>query len=249
VPKPVDIHAVFINATKPQWKDPNIMKAIYYAVDRREINNTILNGTGRVLNNPPGFNQDYSDVDQYPFDPAKAKQLLDAAKFPYDDPFVISYQSTQAVWSRVFPVVQTYLQAVGIQAELKAQDDTAWLNDITENFDSWDLSIHTGGFEGLGPSISSIYYVCKGFFVDTLGYDKDIFCKVEDLFTQARREPDAAKREDLYHQIAVILNGYPMREMWWSFPEIIVLNKKFNGLKPYAQTQRVLSNIEEWSLN
>ena len=82
VPKAVDIHAVFINANKPQWKDPNIMKAIYHAVDRRTINDTILNGTGRVLNNPPGFSQDYPDVDQYAYDPEKAKQLLTEANFP-----------------------------------------------------------------------------------------------------------------------------------------------------------------------
>ena len=117
------------------------------------------------------------------------------------------------------------------------------------DFNSWDLSIHTGGFEGLGPAISSIYYVCKGFFVDTLGYDPDIYCKAEELFTQARREPDVAKRDAIYHEIALLLNDYPLREMWWSFPEIIVFNKKFDGLKAYAQTQRVLSNIEEWTVN
>jgi len=211
----------------------------------------VLSELGRVLNNPPGFKQDYPDVNQYEYDPEKAKQLLKDANFPFDKPFRISYPAGTgtSVWTRVFPIVQKYLQDVGINAELAPKDDTAWLNDITKSFTTWEMSVHTGGFEGLSPAISSIYYGCDGFFVKTLGFAKETFCAVDPLFTQARREPDPAKRDDLYHQIAVLLNENPQRQMWWSFPEIIVLNKKFHGLKPYTQTQRVLSNIETWTVD
>jgi peptide/nickel transport system substrate-binding protein len=248
-PQPIDIHAVYLNNTLPALRDMRIIQAIYYGVDRKTIAEQVLNGIPRVLNNPPGFKQDYPDVNQYPFDPDKAKQLLKDANFPFDKPFRISYPSTTAVWVRVFPIVQKYLQDIGINATLAPKDDTAWLNDITKTFDDWEMSVHTGGFEGLSPAISGIYYTCAGFFVKTLDFDSKTFCEAEKLFTAARREPDTTKREDIYHQIAKLLNDNPQREMWWSLPETIVFNKRLHGLKPYAQTQRVLSNIETWTLD
>ena len=48
---------------------------MYYAIDRRAINDAIYGGANRILWNPPGF-KEYEGLDEYPFDPEKAKALL-----------------------------------------------------------------------------------------------------------------------------------------------------------------------------
>lgn len=81
-----DMVYTFINTLdrgKP-WDDVRVRQAMAYAIDQKTILKTVLGGFG-VLNvgvSPiePGY--DKVDFQQYPYDPAKAKELLAAAGYP-----------------------------------------------------------------------------------------------------------------------------------------------------------------------
>lgn len=71
-----------INVTKGPTDDLRVRQAIMHAVDQDTLNKTILNGAYEAAHNvltptTPGYNK--ADDSMYPFDPAKAKSLLDEA--------------------------------------------------------------------------------------------------------------------------------------------------------------------------
>ena len=70
--------------TKP-FNNVDVRKAVEYAINRQQINAVVNDGQGEVASQPfpkssPGY--DPSIAGLYPYDPAKAKQMLEAAGYP-----------------------------------------------------------------------------------------------------------------------------------------------------------------------
>src|SRR5262249_3543896 len=73
----INIFYLAHNTQKAPLNDPNLRRAINYAIDKKEIVDTIYNGTGSVAISPLNpsnwaFNK---DVEPYKYDPTKAKEL------------------------------------------------------------------------------------------------------------------------------------------------------------------------------
>ena len=75
----------------PQVSDPRVRQAIYYAIDRRAMLKDLFGNHGQIVWTMPGFDQNAAGLNKYPYDPAKAKQLLTAAGFDFSAPFNIVY--------------------------------------------------------------------------------------------------------------------------------------------------------------
>ncbi len=110
------------NQVKP-FDDPRVRQAFNYAIDVEKIVETVLRGTGEVASNYmpsllPFFN---NSVKPYPFDPAKAEQLLEDAGvsnletelwyMPIPRPYMPDAKS-------VAQVMQQDLKKVGVNAKL-----------------------------------------------------------------------------------------------------------------------------------
>ena len=66
---------------KKLFGDKSVRQALAYAIDRKNIAEKVMEGTVQVADSVvPVSSQFYNpDVPKYAFDPAKAKQMLDAA--------------------------------------------------------------------------------------------------------------------------------------------------------------------------
>ena len=72
------------NFRNPRLRDIRVRRAIAYAIDRNTIVSTVLRGTGRIATgmlSPESWAYD-GNVTDYPYDPEKARQLLDQAGYP-----------------------------------------------------------------------------------------------------------------------------------------------------------------------
>lgn len=72
--------------TKP-FNNVDVRKAIEYAINRQQINSVVNDGQGEVASQPfpsdsPGYDPSLSNL--YPYDPAKARQMLQAAGYAPD---------------------------------------------------------------------------------------------------------------------------------------------------------------------
>lgn len=105
-------------------QDPMVRRALQYAVDVPTICKQLLNFecermTGIV--NPPNANQ---DLEPYPYDPAKAEEMLDEAGWPRGDDgtrFPIRFQAGPGRYLNDASVIQAiaqYLGDVGLDVEL-----------------------------------------------------------------------------------------------------------------------------------
>ena len=103
-------------ADNPMTKE-KVRQAIFYAIDRATMAKQLMQGDSRPLDAPcypTQFGCDEAAAVHYPYDPAKARQLLSEAGYPNGfDTELVTYELPQ--WAGV---VQGYLKAVGINAML-----------------------------------------------------------------------------------------------------------------------------------
>lgn len=68
------------NTNKEPFDDVRVRQAISMAIDKDVIVNSILNGVGTIANSPLSpYDFGFADVEALPYDPEKAKELLDEA--------------------------------------------------------------------------------------------------------------------------------------------------------------------------
>ena len=72
---------IVFKADSPQFSDVRVRQALNYAVDKEGILRGVLRGSGYLLNGPlvPSLFGYDDQLQPYPYDPAKAQQLLAAA--------------------------------------------------------------------------------------------------------------------------------------------------------------------------
>lgn len=108
-----------------ELKNPLVCQALNYAVNKQEIIDHVLNGQGKVVANHwredmEGYNP---DVEPFPYDPEKAKELLAEAGYP--DGFTITMQTSTGAFTQAVEVGQAiagYLEDVGVTVEIETLD-------------------------------------------------------------------------------------------------------------------------------
>ncbi len=244
VPSPGHTSMIF-NMTQPRVTDKRVRQAIYYAIDRKGIIQAVFNGRATLRNGaPPGLDH-YTDLDPYDFNPEKAKALLQDARFDFSTPLRLIYDQTFPAFPQIWPIVQQQLKAVGIESVLTGEDSTAHINRAQKQQDTFDIETGYGGSQGLGPSQSSIYFDCKN-AERGYGYAN---CDVDDLFVKARGIGDRAARDEVYHQIAKILNDEVPRPALWSPNDLHAATKKLGGgFQIYPDPKQQFTKVETWTL-
>ncbi len=97
---------------------PKVRQAIISAVDRTTMARQLIQGGSQVIDTPcfpTQFGCDVSAAVKYPYDPAKAKQLLTEAGYP------TGFSTTLVTYSppQISAAVQNYLKAVGIDLRIQ----------------------------------------------------------------------------------------------------------------------------------
>lgn len=128
-------HVLLNEKTVPQLKDKRVRQALNYAVNKDAIVNDVLKGQGVVANcfmsSAYGEWQN-TGLTGYPFDQAKAKQLLADAGFPNGQglPTLTMRMNTGATLAgkqqAMAEVIQANLAAVGVKITLEPLEAAAW---------------------------------------------------------------------------------------------------------------------------
>ncbi|MBX5464187.1 MAG: ABC transporter substrate-binding protein [Clostridia bacterium] len=115
------IYYLAFNTTKPPFNNPLVRQAVNYAIDKQQIIQNITNGRGQVASQPlpPGIPGYDPSIQPYPYDPAKAKQLLQQAGVQLPLKVTMIYPSNTQDHIRTAQMVQQQLQQVGIDVTLQ----------------------------------------------------------------------------------------------------------------------------------
>jgi peptide/nickel transport system substrate-binding protein len=127
------INGIGITTDVKPLDDVRVRQALNYAVDRKTLAKTLFKGVGAPMNSylpPPVWSYDKS-LKGYPYNPAKAKQLLAAAGYPNGFSVeLLGYQNPRGYNSaggQLAVAVQQYLKAVGVTANITYMDFGAFL--------------------------------------------------------------------------------------------------------------------------
>jgi peptide/nickel transport system substrate-binding protein len=104
---------------KSPFADVRVRQAVQHAVDSKAINAAVFNGENEPSNQIvyKGSWAHNPNVVGYPYNPAKAKQLLAAAGYPNGFKTKLTYWSTPD-YEQMTTAIQSYLKNVGIDADL-----------------------------------------------------------------------------------------------------------------------------------
>ncbi|MBM4197949.1 MAG: ABC transporter substrate-binding protein [Gammaproteobacteria bacterium] len=227
-----------------------LRQALYYGIDRRGINDAIYGGRNKILWLPPGIqNYNFSGMNEYPYDVAKAKELIEAAKAKGLDtskPIKVLANVDLVDTGRIAPIVVEQIEALGLTVDLKAIDGATWEPIVTDESqrDTWDLGFGAGGSEGLHASRSEIYYLCDQPLFSTGYYN----CELRQLFKDALTKGDPAEQAAVYEKIAKILNEEVPQLYLWQNTGIHGVNKRVQGVKVPSFERYVGMNVETWSV-
>lgn len=229
-----------INTTRGPLADPRVRRAINYAIDVNRIIERLVGGRGTRAAGviPTALGGHDSSRAPYPYDPAKAKQLL--AESGHASGIDIElWVSTTPIYLRIAETVQAYLKAVGIRTKIVQRESAAsraaarkgetdmilkdWYADYPDAEDFLYPLLHTVN-RGAGGNVSF--------------YSNPVF---DSLVTASRRQEDETKRNALYRQAdSVAFADAPMVFLYF-YDELYAVQPWIKGFVP-----PVIFNGQRW---
>lgn len=150
--KDTRVRDITLNASRPLMSDINVRKAIAYGIDKEEISQTIFSGYEPSANIPATHDTPYADVEiesDFSYNPDKAVELLEESGWMLNEKTGIREKDGQSLSivmtmeelfdSGTKPVaylLKSQLQKIGIELNIKGQEQMQWYADYLEgNFD------------------------------------------------------------------------------------------------------------------
>ncbi|MCZ2260251.1 ABC transporter substrate-binding protein [Sporosarcina sp. G11-34] len=236
-----------LTVTRPPFDKKEVRQAMNYAIDKQSIIDAFFEGRAESAKNPmpPSISGYNDDIEEYPFDPEKAKELLKEAGL--EDGF------TMELWAMPVPrpympdggkvaeVIQKNLADVGITAEIKSFEWATYLDLASKG----EADAFMLGWTGDNGDADNFLYVLLD--EDNIGSNNYTYFKndeMHDLFIEAQTEVDEEKRTDLYKKAQEIIHEEaPWVPLAHSIP-LLGGSADLTGFVPHPTGSDLLSNVE-----
>ncbi|MCW0214596.1 MAG: ABC transporter substrate-binding protein [Pseudonocardia sp.] len=153
------------NRARPQFADVRVRRALWHAIDRKSLVAGLARGFGDLDAQPVpawSFAHDPSiGNDPYPYDPARAKQLLAEAGYPDGFSFEV-FASAGSDQGKHAEALQDYLAAVGIDMRIRIMD-SAQIADVFFVREEGDGLPSVGGGRADPAQTTALRYTADGF--------------------------------------------------------------------------------------
>jgi peptide/nickel transport system substrate-binding protein len=229
-----EVQYLGFNLRDPILRDVRVRQAVAYALDRKPMIDYLWRGQAQEARSvlPPQSWAYNRDVAVYDHDPAKARQLLDAAGYPLVNGvrFHLTMKtSTNESTRLIVAVMQQQLREVGIALDIRSFEPATFLSDVTHGaFQLYSLR-WIGGNED--PDIFE--YVFHSAKFPPNGANRGYYSnpKVDALIDRARREVDPAIRKPLYAEVQRILaEDLPYIDLWY-LDNVLVHTRRVRNIK------------------
>ena len=240
-----------LNLENPKLSRP-VRQAIAYAINRDELIAYLWKDMVRPANSilPPEHWAYAQDLPAYPYDPEKARQLLDQAGFhPGAGGVRLRLDmktSTDQTGRELAAVLQNQLARVGIALEIRSYEFATFYADVVKgNFDLFSLRWAAGNDD---PDIFEFCFASSKF--PPAGANRGHYSNadVDRLIDAGRNTTDLEARRAAYAQVQQILNqDLPYIHLWY-MDNVAVHNNRLTNLHLFPNgnydflTEVILSN-------
>jgi peptide/nickel transport system substrate-binding protein len=196
------IRVIALNHGRPPFDDIRVRQAAVLALDLGLITEVYARGRATLANTtmPAALLYHDDDYPGWPYDPGKARQLLEEAG-AIGAEVELYIQAPDVVLDFLAVVLQAYWGAVGLNARIQKADQA--LGELLSENGDYDAWISWWYNENLDPDLASRWAVCGtcGNHSYYTFYQND---EVDRLVTEGAQTLDPAKRRDIYHRIQQI---------------------------------------------
>lgn len=231
----LNIGYLAMNMDKPPFGNLKVRLAINHAFNKADIIHKLYQGTGIPAKNPiPPSLWSYDDtIEDYPYDPEYAKQLLAEAGYPD------GFETT--LWALPIPrpyipngialaeVLQSELRNIGIEATIVTHDWPTYIDKVT--FGEHDMAML--GWSASADPDNFLYYLLSKTTAEKPALNIAFYRsdEMQDVLDRARMSNDRDERIELYKQAQAIFH----RDVPWvplaHANRILVINNKVQNLK------------------
>ncbi len=244
------------NVRNPLLADKRVRKAFTYAVNRQEMLDSFFNGQGTIISGPfaPGSWAYNLDVQPIPFDPEKAKALLQEAGFTQGaDGFLqkdgkklslslkVPIEKESEAVKRVVLAFKNYLKNIGADIRVEFKEWQAWKEDVFLDHE-FDIIFASWVFDD-SADISSLFHSGEiGDWKNNFGgYSNP---EVDGLINESKLTLDHEKRRTINRKLHAILAEEAPYTFLWTLTNYAGYQKKIRrvAIHPY----KFFSYADDW---
>jgi peptide/nickel transport system substrate-binding protein len=236
----VDYQYLGLNVSDPILKDVRVRQALAYAIDTGSIIEYLRRGLGRPAT---GLLPDQSwavaaDLQPYPYDPARARALLDEAG--YRDPdgdgaeprLRLSLKISSAVeFNRLqASVIQQNLRAIGVDLDVRTYEFATLFSDVLKgNFQMYTLQWTAGSLAD--PDILRRVFHSKQ--TPPAGFNRGRYSnpQVDALLDEATASTDEARRLEAFKEVQRLLYVDVPYISLWNKTNFVIGQNSLDGLR------------------
>lgn len=205
----MQINYLGFNFTRKPFNDVRVRKAFAYAIPRKQILESVLNGSGIVAHGPipPGIPGHDGTITAFPYNPSKSKTLLAEAGFPngLEAEMLITPTTNN---QRLFGILQATLRGVGIELKPLFRERAAYFSQR-----------RAGTFDLANADWEADYLDAENFLFPLFHtgnhWSKYSNPKVDELIDRARATIDAQRRIAYYQEAErLIIADMPWVFLW-----------------------------------
>ncbi|OPY54566.1 MAG: putative ABC transporter periplasmic-binding protein [Methanosaeta sp. PtaU1.Bin112] len=245
------ITKIMVNHRKELFSDARFRQALYYAIDRQALVDTVLRGYG-VIASPgllaPDNDLFNPDVEKYDYDPAETEKIMgelgyakDGQYFTKDGKPIEMEMLITSTDERAGEMIKQQLEQSGFKISLRSLDSKTRDSLVSEwNF---DMALNSHGGMGADPEILS-RLIGEGFSFNSARYFENQ--KLNDLLGREVSEMNPDNRMELVDEIQVVhaqdLPTLPLyyADSFWAYGGVIDMYHTKRGIAmgtPIAQNK------------
>jgi peptide/nickel transport system substrate-binding protein len=160
-----DMAQIFVSPRFEPFQKEDVRLAVHLAIDKKTLVDKVLLGFGIPSSSTEGQHYDaYEPGASFPYDPARARQLLQKAGYSASSPLRLSVMTTKGVRAKDFEVMTAIAQMwkdVGIEAELEVITIPQWFQ---------YRSNRTGQGKGIAPLSLYFWSNASGDPINSVGF-------------------------------------------------------------------------------
>jgi peptide/nickel transport system substrate-binding protein len=235
---------VVYNRNKAPYNDVNVRKALMYATPREQILKSVYKGIGTVPNTLFG-GEKYVDptVPSYPYDIAKAKELLMHSSVPHGFNMVMNTVSGETQGELLASILQSSYAQIGVHVAIQPQPITTLFSngEETGKFEVQVDPPELGYSSFYVPDANTNYYIDNT--IEQPEWQPKAKPKVLAELAAARESGNEAEREKLFKEIQY--QTYYEEAFFIPIVNLVTLNLASNNVRGFQVMPSILMHWNE----
>ena len=236
------VQALYLNNDVEPFNDPKVRQALCYATDRQGVLDLAFDGKGTIISSSmfPAFGKYYMEElnDVYPYDEAKAKELLAEAGYPNGFSFTITVPSNYQPHVDTAQVLSDQYKKIGIDAKIKLVEWDTWLSDVytDRKFESTVIGVDAPSMTA-SALLSRFESSAHNNFINFNSPEYD------EVYNKALATSDDKTRTEGFKECEKILTNEAANVYIQDMASFVAINKKFGGYEFYPIYVQDLSKL------